>query len=203
MWYESAFEYWRIALSAVLGFGVLLVFLRLAGKRTVAKFNAYDMVLTFTIGSLLASMILLKDVKILEGIFAMGVLTLLDWSVTTFAMRFDGFRHWLKAEPRLLVYNGQYQFSNMKRERIVQEEVLMFMRQNGVHKIEDVKAMVLETAGDVSVLTIKGDEASLTRSLRQSGVDVDEQTDDQRYEDDGSPGADEADRSPSPQQQSN
>ena len=55
MWTDSEGTWYQVPLLALMGFALVVVLLRLSGKRTVAKFNMYDMVVTFTIGSLLSS----------------------------------------------------------------------------------------------------------------------------------------------------
>ena len=54
MFFDDEGAYWHIPVTVILGFLLLLFLLRLSGKRTVAQFNMYDMILTFTVGSVLS-----------------------------------------------------------------------------------------------------------------------------------------------------
>lgn len=172
MWTDAEGTWYQVPLLALIGFCLVVVLLRLSGKRTVAKFNMYDMVVTFTIGSLLSSMIVLETVGLLDGAMAMASIVFLDWIVSLLAVRSHRFRRLIKSTPTLLVYNGEMQRSAMRAERIVEEEVVMFMRMNGVDRLEHVTAMVLESHGDVSVFTDTGDGHDVRSSLQRSGVDV-------------------------------
>ena len=58
MWFDDWQSIGTIAVKAVIGYAALVLLLRASGKRTLAKFNAFDMVLVFTVGSILATMIL-------------------------------------------------------------------------------------------------------------------------------------------------
>ncbi len=64
----------RIALSAVVGYAVLLFLMRGLGKRTIAKMNMSDFVITVAIGSTLAGFIASRDIPILDGIVALAAL---------------------------------------------------------------------------------------------------------------------------------
>ena len=172
MWTDTEGTWYQVPLLALIGFALLVVLLRLSGKRTVATFNMYDMVVTFTIGSVLSSMIVLESVGLVDGAMALTSIVFLDWLVSLLAVRSQRFRRLIKSTPTLLVYDGEMQGAAMRSERIVEEEVLMFMRMNGVDRISQVKAMVLESNGDVSVFTDEGEGHDVSKSLQRSGVDV-------------------------------
>ena len=63
----------RIILIAVLTYPALILVLRLSGKRTLAKMNAFDLVVTVALGSTLATILLSRDVSYLEGLLALAL----------------------------------------------------------------------------------------------------------------------------------
>ncbi len=168
------FDDWQSLLSVlvkgVLGFVILVALLRVSGKRTLAKFNAFDLVVTFTIGSVLATIILSSQVSVAEGALALALIVVLQFTTSWLAVNSNTFRGLLKSQPTLLVYDGQLLRDNMKRERIAEVEVVAVMREQGVHDLSQVKAMVLETEGDVSVLLQNGDDP--TAALKVSGISL-------------------------------
>lgn len=170
MWFDDWPSLVSIAVKAVIGFAGLVFLLRIGGKRLLAKLNAFDMVVTFTVGSLLASMIISSEVSVADGLVALTVLVALSVTTSFLATRSSRFRMLIKSQPTLLVYDGSYLRANMKRERIAEVEIAAVMRGQGVHDLADVKAMVLETEGDISVLTRDGGDR--TGSLAISGIDV-------------------------------
>jgi uncharacterized membrane protein YcaP (DUF421 family) len=68
------------------------------------------------------------------------------------AIRYAAFRKLIKSEPALLVYNGEMLGKTMKRERIAEVEIEAIMREHGVSKLENVKAIFLETEGQFSLI---------------------------------------------------
>ena len=81
----------RVALSAALAYLALVVFLRFSGKRTLTKLNAFDLVVTIALGSVLASVITSRSVPLAEGVFALFLLIFFQFLVTWAAVRFPAF----------------------------------------------------------------------------------------------------------------
>lgn len=170
MWFDDWESLQQIVVKAVVGFAALVFLLRLVGKRAVAKLNAFDLVLVFTVGSILATTILNTQTTLSEGLLALAMLVLLQWATAWLSTRSSGFRSLIKSEPTLLAYDGEMLRDNMQRERIAEVELLAALRQQGIHDVADVKAVVLETEGDISVLRPDGGDPS--SSLRISGIDI-------------------------------
>lgn len=150
------FDSWQ-ALGKILAVGVLayaaLVFLlRVSGKRTLSKMNAFDLVITVAIGSILATVVLDKNMALLDGLAAFVVLIFLQWTLTALSVRSSRFLGLIKAEPRLLVHRGRFLTASMQKERVAEVEILAALRQHGVPSLELVEAVVLETNGTFSVL---------------------------------------------------
>jgi hypothetical protein len=82
------------------------VCLRVTGKRTLSKWNAFDFVVTIALGSTLASAFLSKSVALTEGILPVAVLVGLQFIITWLSVRFSSIRHLVKGEPTLLLDHG-------------------------------------------------------------------------------------------------
>ncbi|MCD7058738.1 DUF421 domain-containing protein [Pelagibacterium xiamenense] len=171
MWFDDWASLEQIVIKAVVGFASLVALLRIAGKRSIAKLNAFDLVLVFTVGSILATTILNTQTTISEGLLALGMLVGLQWLTAWLATRSAAFRGLIKSEPTLLVYEGKLLRANMRRERVADIEVQAALRQQGVHDISQVKAVVLETEGDITVLKASGGD-DIPETLRKSGISV-------------------------------
>jgi uncharacterized membrane protein YcaP (DUF421 family) len=136
----------------VLAYVALVMILRVSGKRTLTKLNAFDLVVTVALGSTLATVLLSKDVALLEGILAMTVLVLLQYAITWASVHQPLVRRLVKSEPTLLVHRGLLLEDALRRQRVTRDEVLSVMRSNGVAAIADAAAVVLETDGSFSVI---------------------------------------------------
>lgn len=130
----------------------LIFFLRISGKRTLTKLNAFDFVVTIALGSTLATILLSSDVSLPEGLTALGLLVLMQYIITFLSVRSKGFKKFIKSEPRLLYLNGTFLEDTMKKERISEVEILQTVRKQGKGSLEEVQAVVLETDGSMSII---------------------------------------------------
>ncbi len=135
----------------------LVLLLRMSGKRTLSKLNAFDLVVTVALGSTLSTAILSKETPLADGIAALAVLISLQFLVAWLSVRFATVRKLVRAEPRMLVYQGELLARALREERLTEDEVRQALRQQGVAAIERVHAAVLENDGRISVIESNGE----------------------------------------------
>ncbi len=152
MFFDSWEDIFAIFLTSLISYAVLVVFLRISGKRTLSKWNAFDFVVTIALGSILASVILSDKTAISEGLFAAFLLILFQFIITFIASRFEFIDKIIKAEPTLLYYRGDYKKDAMKQQRVAKSEILSAIRTSSIGSIEKIEAVVLETDGQFSVI---------------------------------------------------
>ncbi|QIG80583.1 DUF421 domain-containing protein [Stakelama tenebrarum] len=152
MWFDSLDGLFRVVLISLAAYGSLVVVLRFAGKRSLAKLNAFDLVVTVALGSTLATVLLTKDVAFLEGLLAFAMLALLQWIVAKLSVAWPPFKELVRSDPALLVHEGGYRDAAMRSERVTRSEVDAAVRASGIGNIADVGAVVLETDGSMSVI---------------------------------------------------
>ena len=142
----------RTLVSAVLAYAAAILLLRISGKRTLSKWNAFDFVVTIALGSSLATMILSNQTSIAQGVVALAALIGLQYVMTWLSVRTRAVQHAIKATPRALLYRGRFIDDALKRERVTEAEVRATLRANGIAAVEEVGAVVLETDGSMSVI---------------------------------------------------
>ncbi|WP_227545913.1 DUF421 domain-containing protein [Marinobacter fonticola] len=142
----------RILVIGVLAYACLILCLRISGKRTLAKMNAFDLIVTVSLGSTLASIILSKNVALAEGVLAFMLLIALQFVVTWSSVRIQWVRKIVTGEPQLLLERGRFIPEALLRARITKGEVLAAVRTAGVANLDVVQAVVLETDGSFSVV---------------------------------------------------
>lgn len=152
MFFDSWTGLLRVVVVGTLAYGALVFALRVSGKRTLSKLNAFDFLVTVALGSTLATVLLSKDVALLEGILAFALLISLQFVMTWLSSRSEKFQDLIKARPALLVHNGRFLTEAMRRERVTREEIFAAMRSGGTTDLEEVAAVVLETDGTIDVL---------------------------------------------------
>ena len=153
---STFFDNWagllRVIVVGTLAYVALVVLLRTSGKRTLSKMNAFDFVVTVALGSTLATIILSKDVALLEGIVAFGLLIALQFVITWLSVRFAVVGKLVKSEPTLLFYQGQFLRRQMRHNRIVESEVLAAVRSQGMASLDDAEAVILEADGSFTTV---------------------------------------------------
>jgi uncharacterized membrane protein YcaP (DUF421 family) len=149
--FESWYNVGRTVTLSIIGFAALMILLRVSGKRTLSKLNAFDFVFVVAVGSVFASTIISKDITLVEGVAAMATLIAIQVIMAELAARFPIAERIINGEPTLLLSRGKFIPRALKKERITEEEVRGAIRANGVNRVEDVDAVILENDGTLSV----------------------------------------------------
>ena len=142
----------RVVVVGTLAYAALVIVLRVTGKRTLSKLNAFDLVVTVALGSTLATAILSKTTPLAEGVTALALLVVLQYAVTWLSVRFEAVDRLVKAEPVLLFYRGQFLREAMKKERVTEGEVRAAVRETSIGSLDQVEAVVLETAATITAI---------------------------------------------------
>ena len=158
----------RTIILGTVAYVAIIVMLRVSGKRTLSKWNSFDFVVTIAFGSILSSILLSTKDSFGTGILGFGLLVLFQYILTWVSARSSAVQKIVKAEPALLLYQGEIKKDVLKRERVAEGEILAALRANGVAAIEDADAVVLETDGSFSVITsLNNSSASALKDVRE------------------------------------
>ncbi|KZE39926.1 hypothetical protein AV656_01200 [Bhargavaea cecembensis] len=152
MFFDSWEAIGNIMVTGVISYVLLIIFLRVSGKRALSKMNMFDFVVTIALGSLLATILLDNNTPLLNGITAVGLLLLLQFIVSWLTVRWEAARNLIKGSPEALYENGTFREEAMRRTRVHRTEMLQSVRERGVASLEQVEAIVLESNGDISVV---------------------------------------------------
>ena len=144
----------RVILVGALAYGGLVLMLRVSGKRTLGKMNAFDLVVTVALGSTLATVLLNRSVPLAEGLAAFALLIGLQFGITWLSVRSDAVRDAVKSRPTVLVNRGRPLPDALKRQRVTMDEVQAALRQSGQADLDDRTSVVLETDGSISVMRL-------------------------------------------------
>ena len=162
----------RVLVVGTLAYAALIVLLRVSGKRTLSKMNAFDLVVTVALGSTFATVLLSKSVALVEGVLAFALLIVLQLAITRLSVRSEAFQGFVKARPRLLLHRGRLLPGALEEERVTEEEVRAALRAQGVASLEEAGAVVLETDGSFSVLKSisEGGASTLANVMDSTGA---------------------------------
>ncbi|WP_298470996.1 YetF domain-containing protein [uncultured Psychrobacillus sp.] len=161
-------EIGRIFLLGIMAYIFLIILLRVAGKRSLAQLNAFDLVITVSIGSVLATIMLDNKISIFDGIAALFVLIALQWIFSFSSKKSNTFDDVVTSDPALLFYNGNFSDKTMEKERIRKDEIIQAVRLESNLSMEEVRAVVLEPNGELSILpnNENGKEDTLNKIIK-------------------------------------
>ncbi|WP_245778098.1 DUF421 domain-containing protein [Lentzea xinjiangensis] len=154
MFFDSWTGLLRVVVVGACAYAALVLLLRLAGKRTLAKMNAFDLVVTVALGSTLATVLLTSSVALAEGVLALALLICAQFAVAWTSVRVPLVRRAVKATPTLLVWRGRLRAEVLRDQRVSHAEVLQAVRAQGQGGLDQVVAVVLETDGSFSVIPV-------------------------------------------------
>lgn len=144
----------RVLVVGSAAYVTLVAMLRVSGKRTLSKMNAFDLVVTVALGSTLATVLLSREVPLAEGVAGLALLVCLQYTITWLSVRSDEVQRVVKSEPTLLVKDGNPLAAAMRAQRVTREEVDAALRQHGLSDIGQVACVVLETDGSLSIVAM-------------------------------------------------
>lgn len=153
VFFDSWSGIFRVAITTIIAYILVVLMLRVSGKRTLAKMNAFDTVVTIALGSILGSVILTKSTPIAEGITAIGLLIFLQYIITFITVRNRNFKKVISSHPTLLFYDGKLLKKIMKKQRVSEEEINKSVREAGFSGFSEISAIVLESTGDITVIS--------------------------------------------------
>src|SRR5690625_2576857 len=105
--FTNSADLWRLIFITVCTYIALIILLRSAGKRTLAKMNALDFVITIGFGSVFAIVMMDKTVSLMEGIVALALLIGLQFAITWSTVNIKALNGVVRSSPTLLLYDGE------------------------------------------------------------------------------------------------
>lgn len=141
-----------IAARTLIVYTVLLLGLRLTGKREVGQMTPFDLVLLLLLSNAVQNAMTGPDTSVSGGIVAAITLLLVNALLTRLVGQRRHLRKLVEGTPRLLIHSGQVVSENLAKENLTVDELHQALREHGVASIADVGLAVLEVDGSISVL---------------------------------------------------
>ncbi|MGP9690046.1 DUF421 domain-containing protein [Psychrobacter sp. AOP22-C1-C5] len=141
-----------ISLSAI-GFYIgLMLFTRLMGLRSFSKLSSHDFAMTVGIGSILASTVISDTPSLLQGLFAVAVLFLIQGIISVIRRKVKPLKSLIDNQAIILMAHGEYLSDNLKEANLTTSDVQEVLRKNGIKSKTEIFAVIMETTGDMSVI---------------------------------------------------
>ena len=139
-------------LSAVFIYAVLIGLVRLVGLRSFSKMTSVDFAMTVAMGSVLASSILSSAPSVPQAAVALASLFAIQWIVARLRKDTDWMENISDNEPVVLMAGSRILRENLEETRVTENDLWAKLRESNVLDPGEVRAVVLETTGDISVL---------------------------------------------------
>ena len=142
----------EIVLRTIVIYCVVLLGVRLSGKREVGQMTPFDLTLLLLISNSVQNAMTGPDNSLLGGIAAAITLLIMNYLVADLSGTNRRFRKLIQGQPTLLVHDGQLITAHMAKEHISMDELERSLREHGISSYKDVALGVLEVDGSISCL---------------------------------------------------
>ena len=143
---------WDIVLRTIAVYLVIVVGLRLSGKREIGQMTVFDLVLLLLLANAVQNAMLGPDDSLLGGVIAAVVLLAINAAMARLRLRWPRLRRMVEGSPTLLVLRGKVIEEHLRREGLDQEILEAALREHGISDLEEVEMAVLEIDGSISVV---------------------------------------------------
>jgi len=142
----------EIALRTAAIYCVVLLGVRLSGKREVGQMTPFDLTLLLLISNAVQNAMTGPDTSLTGGIVAAATLLVLNYVVAELSGGNRRFRKLIQGQPSLLIHDGEVMTAHMAKEHISMDELQRALREHGIGSYHDVALAVLEVDGSISCL---------------------------------------------------
>jgi uncharacterized membrane protein YcaP (DUF421 family) len=159
----------RTAIGTTVTYVALVVLLRIAGPRTLAKWYAFDLIVTVALGSTFANSVLSGDISVAQSLVGFIILIGLQFIIAFAVAQWSQLRVVVNPQPTLLLHQGRFVHEAMRSQRVAEADVRAAVRQHGIDRVEDVGAVVLEADGTFSVIRQVRSDATALADIPELG----------------------------------
>jgi uncharacterized membrane protein YcaP (DUF421 family) len=141
-----------IALRTAVIYGVVLLGVRLSGKREVGQMTPFDLTLLLLLSNAVQNAMTGPDTSVLGGVIAASTLLLLNYLIAEVSGGNRRFRRFVQGQPSLLIHDGKIIPAHMAREHVTMDALHQALREHGIATYHDVALAVLEVDGSISCM---------------------------------------------------
>jgi len=141
-----------IALRTAVIYALVLIGVRLSGKREVGQMTPFDLTLLLLLSNSVQNAMTGPDNSLLGGVVAAATLLLLNYILADVSGVNRRFRKFIQGQPSLLIHDGQIIAAHMAKEHVSMDELHRALREHGITDYHQVALGVLEVDGSISLL---------------------------------------------------
>lgn len=142
----------EIPLRAAAVITTILLLYRLHGLRSFSKMSGFDFAITVSIGSVLAGAVTTPKTHLHIFLIALASLFLVQFIIARLRVAFDSVQQTIDNAPLLVMEDGRALPDNLKKAGMTSSDLRAKLREANAYNLDHVRAVIMETTGDVSVL---------------------------------------------------
>lgn len=140
----------EIFVRTIIMFLMVLLILRLSGKKGVRQLSLFEVAIIIALGSAAGDPMFSKDISILPSVIVFAVIIAVYRTITYFASKSEKFENVIEGEPLYVIENGQFVLGVKNDHTFAKDEFFAEMRQESIEHVGQVKTAILETTGNIS-----------------------------------------------------
>ncbi len=150
----------EVIFRSVVMFTVLLLTLKLAGKRGVKQLSIFETVIIIALGSAAGDPMFYHDVGIVPAIVVFIVIIFMYRLVTWLTAKSKKFEEFIEGKTECIIENGIFCTETFKKETLAQDEFFSELRVKSVEHLGQIKNAFMETSGEISVFYHKDEDVT-------------------------------------------
>lgn len=148
--------YLDIILRSTAVYFFMVIALRIFGKKELSQLNTTDIILILLISNSVQNAMVGPDTSLWGGLAAASILFVINFILKKIMFRFKWVSNLLQDKPQILIHDGKLDFKQLSRLDISHDELREAMREHGVEHFTNVKLAMLETDGNISIISGEG-----------------------------------------------
>ncbi len=156
-------QYLYIVFRSVVVYLSILIALRIFGKKELSQLSVIDLVFILLISNSVQNAMVGPDNSLIGGLIAAGALFMVNFILKQISYRNKRFSTFLQGSPVILIHEGKIIEENLRKEKITTAELDLAIREHGVASVQNVNLAILETDGNISILSDSYQKKTLTK----------------------------------------
>lgn len=141
-----------VCIRTTLLYSLVVLTMRLMGKRQIGELQPYEFVITIMISDLASLPMQDQRYPLLQGIVPIVTLLFLKTLITLLELKFQSARNILDGSPSILIYNGKINYEALKKQQLNLDELFEELRLAKCFNLDEIQYAILENSGQLSIL---------------------------------------------------
>lgn len=145
-------------MRTIVMFLIVLIIIRLSGKRGVRQLSIFEIAIIVSLGSAAGDPMFYKDVAIVPALLVCAAIIVLYRLITWLTAKNERIEQWVEGKPVYIIEDGMFSIENITKDSLAKDEFFAELRQYNIEHLGQVKVAILETNGSISVLFYPDDD---------------------------------------------